>query len=100
VADVGRELAADPVWKRRVLEPPRVERIEALGEFGITLKILGNVRASDRWAAAGELRKRLLDAFRDHGIELPRPARVVLAGDSLGAAGDRSGPTDDDLADE
>jgi small conductance mechanosensitive channel len=68
VDEVGRTLAGDPVWRRRVLEPPHVERIEALGEFGITLKILGNVRASDRWAAAGELRKRLLDAFHAHGI--------------------------------
>ncbi len=101
VDEVGRDLAGDPIWKRRVLEPPRVERIEALGEFGITLKILGNVRASDRWAAAGELRKRLLDAFRANGIELPRPARVVLAGEPMGAgAPDRSGPSDDDLADE
>jgi small conductance mechanosensitive channel len=102
VADVGRDLAADPVWKRRVLEPPQVERIEALGEFGVTLKILGNVRAADRWAAAGELRKRLLDAFRANGIELPRPARVVLAGDPMGEGAGASmrvldGPTEDDL---
>ena len=31
VDDVGREMAGDPVWKRRVLEAPRVERVEALG---------------------------------------------------------------------
>jgi small conductance mechanosensitive channel len=101
VDEVGRALAADPIWKRRVLEPPRVERVEALGEFGVTLKVLGNVRASDRWAASGELRKRLLDAFRAHGIELPRPARVVLAGEPMGAGlgstGER-GPSVDDLA--
>jgi small conductance mechanosensitive channel len=101
VDEVGRTLAADPVWKRRVLEPPRVERIEALGEFGITIKILGNVRASDRWAAAGELRKRLLDAFRANGIELPRPARVVLAGNPMGAGVALPvGPSDEELADE
>jgi len=60
-----------------VLEPPRTERVEALGEYGITLKVLGNVRAADRWSAAGELRKRLLEAFAANRIELPRPARVV-----------------------
>ncbi len=104
VDELGRELAADPIWKRRVLEPPHVERIEALGEYGITLKVLGNVRASDRWAAAGELRKRLLDAFKANGIELPRPARVVFAGDPMGLGpsdADGSapdGPTADELA--
>ena len=60
---VGREMAADPVWKRRVLEAPRVERVTALAERGVTLKILGTVRAADQWSAAGDLRRRLLAAF-------------------------------------
>jgi small conductance mechanosensitive channel len=76
---VGKAMAADPTWKRRILEAPKVDRVAALGEYGITLKILGTVRAPDQWAAAGELRKRLLAAFREHGIEIPRPQRVVLA---------------------
>ena len=85
VDDVGRGMATDPVWKRRILEPPRVERVEALGEYGVTLKILGSVRAVDQWAAGGELRKRLLDSFSQHGIEIPRPQRVILARDPDGA---------------
>ena len=96
---VGREMAGEATWKRRLLEPPRVERVEAIGEYGITLKILGTVRASDRWAASGELRKRLLVAFREHGIELPRPQRVVLVRDPGGpvsaadlAPGEDGGP--------
>jgi moderate conductance mechanosensitive channel len=79
VDDVGKAMADDPTWKRRVLEAPQVDRVAALGEYGVTLKILGTVRAQDQWAAAGELRKRLLAAFHEHGIEIPRPQRVVLA---------------------
>lgn len=82
---VGQEMASDPLWKRRLLEPPRVERVEAIGEYGVTLKILGSVSAVDQWAAAGELRRRLLDAFTRHGIEIPRPQRVILARDPDGA---------------
>src|SRR5215212_1297942 len=76
---VGRNMASEPEWKRRILETPRVDRVAAFAEYGVTLKILGTVRAPDQWAAAGELRKRLLAAFREHGIEIPRPQRVVLA---------------------
>ncbi len=76
---VGREMAAEPAWHRRILEAPHVERVEALAELGVTLKILGTVRAPDQWAASGELRKRLLAAFRANGIEIPRPQRVVIA---------------------
>jgi len=82
---VGREMANDLVWQGRVLEPPRVERVEALAEYGITLKILGSVQALDQWAAAGELRKRLLAAFTREGIEIPRPQRVILARDPDGS---------------
>jgi small conductance mechanosensitive channel len=98
---VGAEMAGDPAWKRRLLEAPRVDRVEAIGEFGITLKILGSVRAPERWAASGELRKRLLAAFHEHGIEIPRPQRVILTdrGGTIpeeGALG--AGPGEDELA--
>ncbi|HEX5240000.1 MAG TPA: mechanosensitive ion channel family protein [Candidatus Limnocylindrales bacterium] len=85
VDEVGTTMASDPAWKRRVLEVPRVDRVAALGEYGVTLKILGTVRAPDQWSAAGELRKRLLAAFHEHGIEIPRPQRVVLAQQGNGA---------------
>jgi len=81
VDTVGRDMASDPAWNRRILETPRVDRVAALAEYGVTLKILGTVRAPDQWAAAGEFRKRLLAAFKEHGIEIPRPQRVVLARD-------------------
>lgn len=81
VDEVGKSMMADPTWKRRVLEAPRVDRVAALAEYGVTLKILGTVRAPDQWAAAGELRKRLLSAFKANGIEIPRPQRVILSRD-------------------
>ncbi len=106
VDQVGRDLADDPVWKRRILEAPRVERIEALGEYGVTLKVLGSVRAPEQWAAGGEFRKRLLAGLEANGIEIPRPQRVILSRDpsALAAAGlaatelEGAGPPDDDLA--
>lgn len=97
VAAVGRELAEDPAWKQRILEPPQVERVESIDETGITLKILGTVRASEQWAAGGEFRKRLLAAFAANGISIPRPHRVMFAAE--GATRDPSpGPTEEDLA--
>ena len=96
---VGAEMAGDPHWKRRVLEAPRVERVAALAEYGVTLKVLGTVRAADQWAAAGDFRKRLLAAFKSHGIEIPRPQRVVLSRDPRGDGLDVGlAPDQDDLA--
>lgn len=96
---VGVEMAGDPAWNRRVLEAPRVERVEALAEYGITLKVLGTVRAADQWAARGDFRKRLLAAFKANGIEIPRPQRVVLARDPRDGGLDVSlVPDQDELA--
>jgi moderate conductance mechanosensitive channel len=99
VDGVGAAMAGDPEWKRRVLEAPRVERVEALAEYGVTLKILGTVRAADQWAAGGDFRKRLLAAFKANGIEIPRPQRVVLARDPRDGAIDAAlAPDQDELA--
>jgi small conductance mechanosensitive channel len=101
VAELGRQMHEDPVWKRRILEPPRVERVERIEERGITLKILGTVRASEQWAAGGEFRKLLLEAFARNGIQLPRPATVVIAHpDGTDAVAAGAAPSQDDLADE
>jgi small conductance mechanosensitive channel len=75
---VGEAMATDPAWSDLILEAPKVERVSALGEYGITLKVLGSVRASEQWSVGGELRKRLLDAFAENGIEIPQTQRVVL----------------------
>ena len=87
-------MAADPVWKRRILEPPRVERVESMDETGITLKILGSVRASEQWAASGEFRKRLLAALTENGIEFPGPT-APRPGES-DAPPSPDGPSEDD----
>ncbi|MFL5750458.1 MAG: mechanosensitive ion channel family protein [Chloroflexota bacterium] len=96
VNGVGKSMADDPKWKRRILEPPRVDRVESIDPaVGITLKILGTVRAADQWAASGEFRRKLLSAFAENGIEIPGP-RVALP-DQDGAADGEPGPTDEEL---
>ena len=81
VNEVGEAMAADPQWAAELLETPRVLRVEGIGEFGITLKMLGKVRAPALPSTTGELRRRLLAAFVANGIELPRPRHVVLTKD-------------------
>lgn len=79
IDQVGAAMAADEAWNGRLLETPRLLRVDALGELGMTLRVAGKVRAADRWVAPGELRKRLIDAFQAGGIEIPVRGRVVLA---------------------
>ncbi|MGH2512923.1 MAG: mechanosensitive ion channel family protein [Candidatus Limnocylindrales bacterium] len=81
---VGTSLSRDPLWAGRILETPLVDRVDQLGERGITLKILGRVRAGDMVAVTGELRKRILAAMAVNGIQIPAP--VLPSGMPVSAA--------------
>jgi small conductance mechanosensitive channel len=97
VNQVGLSMAADPKWRRRVLEPPRVDRVDSIDPaVGISLKILGTVRATDQWAASGEFRKLLLTAFAENGIEIPGP-RVPIPDENGTGGGQQTGPTEEEL---
>ena len=75
---VGAELATDPEWGEKILEPPAVLRVNAFEDSGVQLKILGTVRPMMQWEVTGELRRRIKQAFDREGIEIPFPHRVML----------------------
>jgi small conductance mechanosensitive channel len=67
---VGGQLTTDPDWAERILEPPHFTRIVDMRDTGVTLRVVGRVRANDRWSVPGELRRRLLVALTEAGIAL------------------------------
>lgn len=75
---IGEELRSDADWSDRLLEAPSVVRVNSLADSAVTLKVLGQVRAAQQWAVAGELRKRILAAFAREGIEIPYPHQVIV----------------------
>lgn len=97
---IGADLATDEEWRDRLIEPPTVIRINALGDSGVTLKVLGRVRAAEQWAVAGELRKRILAAFARAGIEVPYPRRVMVSRPAPGTRETDAEPPDAAVDDE
>lgn len=77
INQTGEALAQDDQWNDSIIEPPRFLRVDKFGDSAIIIKILGKTTADARWAVAGELRKRLKQAFDKHGIEIPFPQRVL-----------------------
>jgi small-conductance mechanosensitive channel len=80
---VGKALAEDGKWRKVIKSPPQVLRVNNLGDSGIDIKILGDVKPMEQWAVTGELRLRLKKAFDDEGIEIPWPHTKVYFGDPL-----------------
>ncbi len=73
INQAGREMAADPAWKDRVLEAPAFLRVADLGRHGTGAKVLGMVAANDRWDATGEMRRRILEGATAAGIQVGWP---------------------------
>jgi small conductance mechanosensitive channel len=80
---VGRELAEDKKWRDVIKSPPQALRVDKLGDSGIEIKIVGDVKAMEQWAVMGELRLRLKKAFDAEGIEIPWPHTKVYFGNAL-----------------
>jgi len=80
---VGKELAEDEKWRKVIKSPPQVLRVNKLGDSGIDIKILGDVKPMEHWAVMGELRLRLKKAFDAEGIEIPWPHTKVYFGNPL-----------------
>jgi small conductance mechanosensitive channel len=81
---VGQELAADERWRKVIKTAPQVLRVDNLGDSGIEIKILGDVKPIEQWAVMGELRLRLKRAFDAEGIEIPWPHTKVYFGNAPG----------------
>lgn len=65
----GREMRADEDWRPRLLEAPTVTRVMAAAGSAVTLRVLGQVRASEAPTVTAELRRRILAALRESGVE-------------------------------
>jgi len=73
----GNELASDPAFSESIISPPQFLRINEFADSAIIVKILGDTRPLKQWEVAGELRKRIKEAFEKEGIEIPFPQRVM-----------------------
>jgi small conductance mechanosensitive channel len=79
---VGQELNEDKEWSDRIVKAPQVLRVDNLGDSGIEIKILGDVKPLEQWAVMGELRLRLKKAFDSEGIEIPWPHTKIYFGNA------------------
>lgn len=74
-------MAEEKDWKDKMIKPPQVLRVDALGDSGIEIKILGDTQPLAQWDIMGELRKRIKKEFDKEGIEIPWPHMKVYFGE-------------------
>ena len=82
MAQVGREVAADPAFAAAIIEAPQPAFVDDPDELGSAVVMRGRVVASERWRVASEIRMRLDEALMAAGIELGRWSAPPAAGDA------------------
>ena len=74
------DLAEDPKWRTRVIEPPEVWGLESIGGDAIVVRVVIKTRAGARDDVGQELRTRVRRALDADGIDVPHLSTVTLTG--------------------
>jgi len=69
--EVGRAMAADPMYSEVILSPPQYLRVDSIDMMGVAIQVNGTVQPGKQWEVAGVLRARLLEAFQREQIKTP-----------------------------
>jgi small conductance mechanosensitive channel len=78
IEDTAVELWNEPGWRSAVLERPEVWGVEDLGLDAVVIRLVVKTRPAEQWRVMRELRRRMLAAFEEHGIEIPAGPRALL----------------------
>jgi small-conductance mechanosensitive channel len=74
---VGEALRRDDRFAPHILAPLEVVGVDGFGDSAVMLKMRIKTMPLKQWEVGRELRKRILKAFAEHGIDIPFPQRVV-----------------------
>jgi moderate conductance mechanosensitive channel len=74
---VGKGIAEDEAWEKKVIESPYMLRVENFAESGIVVKIAAKTAPMEQWAVKSEILRRLKKRFEKEKIDLPYPQLVV-----------------------
>ena len=75
--EVGTGLQADDKFGPSILAPLEVVGVDAFADSSVMIKLRIKTVPLKQWEVGRELRRRILRAFRQHGIEIPFPQRVM-----------------------
>jgi small-conductance mechanosensitive channel len=70
VNQVGLKMANEPRWKPEIIKAPQFLRVDDFTDTAVSIKIVGETIPNRQFMVTGELRKRIKEAFDEHGIQM------------------------------
>ena len=78
--EIGEELGNHPELGLKVIDPPKVLRLQAFDASQITVRMLGVCKPLTQWELAGWMRLRIKQRFDEEKIEIPFPHQTIYWG--------------------
>lgn len=75
--DVGARLQQDPKYAPSILAPIEIMGVDAFEEWSVQVKLRIKTMPLKQWEVGRELRRRILSAFEQNGIQIPYPVKPV-----------------------
>ena len=86
IQEAATAMWEEPVWREVILERPEIWGVQDLSLDSIVLRVTARTSPMRQWAAAREMRERLMSALMDAGLVVPDAADAVRSRSPGGAA--------------
>lgn len=77
INETGKSLSEEEKWQPKIIEAPAFVMMGEMNAHAINMIVSGKTQPSDQWSVSAEMRRRLLEEFDKHHIQLgtiPLPA--------------------------
>ena len=86
IKQIGKELAADPEFAPAILEPLKMQGVEAFGDFAITIRMKMMTKPGEQFTIRRRAYAMIRAAFAANGIQFATPTVQVAGGGEAAAA--------------
>jgi moderate conductance mechanosensitive channel len=91
----AKEFAAEPEWRRKILEDPEMWGIESISHEALMVRLTIRVRAGEQFTMKRALHRYVKSALDKRGIDIPALNRMVVEDGSRRVGEDTSVPKED-----
>ncbi len=89
IKQIGKDLAADPEYAHSIIEPLKMQGVEAFGDFAIQIRMKMMTKPGEQFVIRRKANALIKKAFDANGIKFAFPTVQVAGGDEATAAAAR-----------
>jgi len=86
IKQIGKDLAAEPDFAKNIIEPLKMQGVEAFGEYGMTIRMKMMTKPSEQFTIRRRALALIKTAFDENGIRFASPTVRVAEGGGVSAA--------------